>query len=224
MSKVAIIMCTWKRLHLLPYTLQLLNDQTNTKFDFYIWNNNSKIKNDINSIDFSKFKFKAFVEHYPQNIGGVGRFYMANKLTDKYKYFIFIDDDLNFDKYLVEHLLEEAQPKTICGWWAYKILSKYDHRQSLKVGEEGDYVGTGGMICPSNIFKNKKLFEELPRKFLFIEDLWLSSFAKYECGYSLKKSKVNINFIPGEDARNQHFGLGALKVEFYEYLKNKYEN
>ena len=211
-------MCVWNRIHLLKHTLDLLENQVDKDFDLYLWNNNINYQNQIDNIIHKKHSFKTEVTHYPQNIGGVGRFYMANQISDKYDYVVFIDDDQHFDENLVKIFREESDSKTISGWWAYKTNKEYFNRKPLQIGEEGDYIGTGGMVCPIEPFTHPELFDNFPKKYLFLEDIWLTHFCKNKLGYSLKKSRVNINFIPNEIVRDQSHDLGELKSEFYNYL------
>ena len=75
------------------------------------------------------------------------------------------------------------------------------------------------MILPSKIFDNNIVFE-IPEKYKFIEDLWLSVVAKYELGYNLKGCKADIQII--NDGNDQYTQLKNEKEQLYTYLKNKY--
>lgn len=221
-KKIAVIMCVWSRFNLLEKTLDMLESQTDKNFDFFIWNNNSKVKEVKDLFNENKYSFNIETKTYHQNIGGIGRFYYAHYISNQYDYVIFIDDDQEFDKNLIKTFKEEANPQTISGWWAYKIWGEYNQRTRSQPYQEADYVGTGGMICPTSIFQDFKLFETLPREYIFVEDLWLSYFAKYEHNYKLQSSNVNINFIPNENIRDQHYRLGKTKIDFHRFLKRKY--
>jgi len=218
-------MCTYKRLDLLPKTLQMLESQIDKGFDLYIWNNNQKIKDldsMINTNPQVKCSFQIMYHNSPENVGGIGRFYYTKTICDKYGFVIFIDDDQIFDKHFILTLREEAKPNVLSGWWAYRILGNYNQRERSLPYQEADYVGTGGMICPTQIFGDPRLYEEIPKKFIFIEDLWLSFFAKLEHKYILQRSSVNLKFFPNESVRDQYHSLGKEKVEFHKYLLNKY--
>lgn len=224
-SKVAVIMCTFRRLDILPKTLDLLKNQTDTDFDLYIWNNNQEVR-DLQPLNAKNhYPFRIECHHSSYNTGGIGRFYQCQKISDEYEYAIFIDDDQRFDPFLIETLKKEAKPKVISGWWAYKIWGNYNQRTRCHSRQEADYIGTGGMVCPMEIFKNEGLFRDIPEEYIFIEDLWLSFFARYECGYKLQKSEVNMSFFPQEEKRNQYQKLRKSKVEFHKYLmKNMIKN
>lgn len=216
MSNVTIIMCTWKRIHQLPQTIGMLESQTNQNFTVHIWNNNYSDKDQIDKI-VSSSNIPIEVTHWEDNVGGIGRFYAARKVTTPYV--IFVDDDQIFDESFVETLLNEANPNTISGWWAWNMLEDYHHRTSTQIGNIADYIGTGGMIVPSSVFQDNRLFEDLPREFLFVEDLWLSRFFVTQIGGTLIKSSVNLKFMKGEDDVNQHHNLTYTKSEFYSWLK-----
>ena len=147
---------------------------------------------------------------------------MELSLKDKFDYVIFIDDDQIFDDQFIETLVKESKPKTISGWYAWNINGNYFNR--VPAIEQADYVGTGGMICDVNVFKDLNLFK-IPKKYWLVEDLWLSFFSKYELGYELLKSKVKMQFVKGEDKRDLFtvYDLGPLKEEFYTYLRKNYK-
>lgn len=224
-QKLAVVMCTYNRLHLLTVFLQMLEDQIDKHFDLYIWNNNQEVK-DLDSFikheNKNIYSFQIKYHNSPQNIGGIGRFYQARDIADEYDYVIFIDDDQMFDKHLIMKFRAEAAPKMISGWWAHKIIGQYNRRLRSNFGQEADYVGTGGMICPIEIFKDSRLYDDIPEEYIFIEDLWLSFFSKFEYDYRLQRSGVTLKFIPNEGVRDQHHKLKKDKIEFYKYLQNKY--
>ena len=215
-------MCVWKRLHLLETTLTMLSEQTDLGFDVYLWNNNIDIASDVDEIIAKPYKYNVQARHYETNIGGAGRFYMANQLANQYDYVVFIDDDQHFNKELISTFKSEADPATISGWWAWKLKTAYDDRIALQIGQEGNYIGTGGMICPCHIFTEESLFHDLPQEYLFVEDLWLSQWALHIKNFQLKKSKVIMGFIPNEGVRDQCISMPGLKVKFYKYLQQKF--
>jgi len=221
--KVAVVMCTFRRLDVLPRTLEMLKAQTDTHFDLYIWNNNENVRDLRPVFEGKDYPFRIESHASSHNVGGIGRFLQCREMVDAYPYVVFIDDDQSFDRYLIETFKREAEPGVISGWWAFKIWRSYNQRTRCRPGEEADYVGTGCMICPLDVFRNEALIRDIPQKYTFIEDLWLSYFAKYECGYALRMSAVKVGFIPNEDARNQHQKLARNKIEFHKYLEAKYK-
>lgn len=219
MDKLAIIMCTWKRINFLSNTIKMLESQTEKNFSFFIWNNNSKITNQINEI-ISKSSLDIKIQNSNENIGGIGRFYYAKEISGTYDKILFIDDDQKFSNKFVEQMLSYYDQKSIVSWWGWKIKDSYFNRERKINLESVDYCGTGGMILPSIVFDSKIIFE-IPKKYQFIEDLWLSYIAKYELGYILKGCKADIEIIT--DGNDQYVGLKKLKEEMYLYFKKIYK-
>ena len=214
-------MCTWQRIDRLPLTLSMLESQTYGDFTFYIWNNNISYSNRIaDYMKDSPLDTRGFLNN--NNIGGIGRFVASRGITHKHDYVIFIDDDQLFEPTFIQQMVSYAKPNTIAGWYAWEIRGGYFDRTPAT--NKADYVGTGGMICDINAFKNKTLFN-IPSKYQFVEDLWLSFYCKYELGYELYKASVNMTFMPEEDKRDQFRvrNLGPLKAEFYHYLNVRFK-
>lgn len=219
MGRLAIIMCTWKRINFLSNTIKMLESQTDKNFTFFIWNNNSSIIEKINEI-VKDTNLNIQINNSKENIGGIGRFYYAKKINKEYDKILFIDDDQKFSNNFVEQMLTYYDQKSIVSWWGWKIKGSYFNRERKNNLESVDYCGTGGMILPSIIFDNKIIFE-IPEKFKFIEDLWLSYVAKYELGFNLKGCKADIEIII--DGNDQYVKLKQSKEELYTFFKNKYK-
>jgi len=208
-------MCTWKRIERLPITIQLLEKQNYKDFTFCIWNNNLDIKDEINRITAAS-GLNIEVHHNPENIGGLGRFYFAKQ---KDGIIIFIDDDLEFDETMVKYFVDTYKPKHISSWHAFKIKGGYWNREQVHSGD-CDYAGMGGMVADSSVFKDSRLFSELPDEYKFVEDLWLCYFAKYEHSYKIQACAPNIWAI--NDGKNQCNNLFKTKDLFLTELKRRY--
>lgn len=229
-SRVPIVMCTWKRFEKLKTTLDLLEKQTNKAFSFNIWNNNTEYVEPINKLlESSSYSYPIFVHHSDKNVGGFGRFYYAEKLANmEYDKVIFIDDDQTFGPNLIDTFLSEYEPKTIKSRWAWYLKTKYWDRVKVDVNStlEPKYCGTNGMICDIEVFKDKNLFK-CPEEFWFIEDLWLSYFARIVHNYKLGATSVVMEVK--DDGKDQFRGLINKKDTFYFWLeenftKNNYQN
>jgi len=222
---IAVIMCVWKRIELLEGTLKNLELQTNKNFSLYLWNNNKEIVEEVNKIINHNYGYNIFVNHSEQNIGGIGRFYYANKIFKNFKKILFIDDDQYFDENLISNCFDQFEEKTIKSWWSHKIVSNnyYNRVRVTKENsfEEIDYCGTGGMLIDSSIFENEKIFE-CPSKYVFIEDLWLSFYAKYKLNWNLKN--LNVHIKTHRDGKDQFGSIRKLKKEFYNFLLKNKEN
>lgn len=214
-TKIAIVMCTWQRIENLRNTIRDLSKQKFKDFHFYIWNNSTKVQA-IDSIIKKHSWIK--VHHSPKNIGGVGRFYYSKRISRKYEYMLFIDDDQRFGPAFVKQMYSYAKPREIASTWGWVMRSYFDRRRVQNLGEV-NYCGTGGMICDAELFHNIDL-NELPEEYRFIEDLWLSFYAKYKRGYKLRGCQAQIVML--KDNKGQYPRLLSKKEPFFAYLTRKY--
>ena len=80
-------------------------------------------------------------------------------------------------------------------------------------GEDADYCGTGGMICDASIFKKEDFWKSWNKEFYFVEDLYLSLYAK-NMGWNLKAKDFPIKFNKNCRDKNAMFfrhGIRKLK-------------
>lgn len=222
-STIAVVMCTWKRIERLQETLNLLENQTYKNFHLFLWNNNSAIQAQINSIiDKSVLSYPIYTHHNGINIGGIGRFEMVNIFCSDYKRCVFIDDDQFFKSNFLEVMNGFYKPKTIVSWWGWGIKGvDYFSRNRIINLQEADYCGTGGMITDCALFK-EDLIRTPPIEYKFVEDLWMSYVAKYEFGYKLLGCEAPIKIIV--DNKDQYVGLKNEKQQLLNYLNKKYKN
>jgi GT2 family glycosyltransferase len=216
---VAIVMCTWKRISRLKETLNLLSTQTYKNIKLHIWNNNFSQKENIQNIIKDYPNLNIEVLNSEKNVGGIGRFLYAKKIAKEYPQIIFIDDDQVFNNKFVEDFSKMYLPKSIISWFGWKMNGSYYNRTRVNNFSECDYCGTGGMLIDSSVFLDERLYE-IPKEYIFIEDLWLSYFAKYEHSYNLIGCSIDLKII--EDGNDQYVNLKKLKEEFYKLLEAKY--
>lgn len=155
----------------------------------------------------------------PFNIGGFGRFFSANWLAkeQKSKFVIFIDDDQLLTSTFVEDCIKAKRKKSFLSFWAFKIKnnSYWDRERIKKLSKTTDYCGTGGAIIDIDLFKQPGVFS-CPTKYWFMEDLWLSFYAKHTLGWDLGGLRTSITFRD----RDNDIGLSLVdkKQQFYTYL------
>lgn len=217
-KRVAVVMCTWQRIDKLNRTISCLEAQSYKNFDFFIWNNNPKIINQIKK-HIEKTKININVYNSNKNIGGLGRFKYTQKIRNNYGKVIFIDDDQIFESNFIEHMVSIHKKRTIMSWFSWKINGTYFNRVRVKDFKEADYCGTGGMICDTSIFTND-FFRHLPDKYSFIEDLYLSYYAKYKLRFKLIGVDAPIKIEI--DNKDQYIKLKNKKNEFLNYLKKNF--
>ncbi len=217
---IAVIMCTYQRPERLRETIAQLESQAGVGIKLHIWNNNLQIRDEIDKELAESHSIPIRVTHSDTNVGGFGRFLMARQLADLEDNVLFIDDDVNIPPETVRIFLNEYKQKTISSFYAFQLRSPKDffERDELRPGQQADYCGTGGMICDSSIFKEEGLFN-CPDEYRFIEDLWLSYYARHIMNWSLYKSAAPIQLL--DDEHGQWKKLYDKKSEFLQYLVNQ---
>ena len=224
--KTPIVMCNWKRTHNIPRALAMLEGQTTHNFDLYIWNNNHDDRQKLDEIVSTyKLSYNIEVHHSNENVGGIGRFLFAKDIAKNYDGpVIFIDDDVQFGEDMVETFLSEYKHDTIFSFYAHKISDTYWGKTRVDEPHKNvDYCGTGGMITPIRVFTKNNFFTDLPVRYRFVEDLWLSYFWKYECNGNLMRS--NNDFILESDQFDQglpNSPLRPIKEQLLNFCKNKW--
>jgi len=212
-----IVMATWNRIDLLPKTLESLSKQSGSSPVLYLWNNNLSARDAINNYaENSALPVKIY--HSKHNIGGFGRFYLAKEIAPSFKRVIFIDDDQFPDEEYVRKISREYSPRTIKSQWAYRFVDdgNYWHKEFVIPGENAEYCGTGGMLASTEIFTKEELYK-CPKRYWFIEDLWLSYFARYKLGWQLTRTRTDLPII--EDGKDQLIKLIDAKTNFYKFLE-----
>lgn len=216
-TTVPVVMCVWDRIENLERTVEQLEHQVGCLPHLHLWNNNWEARNSIERVIIDA-RIPISVIHSHKNVGGFGRFYVARELasTRSMDPVIFIDDDQILSNDTLYTLIDEFRSDTVTGVWAFRFLSttNYWERTQVPAGGAADYVGTGGMIAPLRLFLEPKLFE-CPRRFWFVEDLWLSYVAS-TVGLRLRGSGATIGFDP--DEKNQFHRLTFRKTRFFRYL------
>jgi hypothetical protein len=216
---VPLVLCVWRRPARLSVTLSSLAAQTRP-INLWIWNNNPDLRAFVDATVADASDLNIDVVHSSRNIGGFGRFYIARRLAREYPYVVFLDDDQVPASDFVESLITESSPRTIRGAWAFRFRGtrSYWDRVAASPGERAKFCGNGGMICDSSIFLEPGLFE-CPRRFWFVEDLWLSYYADHLMGWKLYKSGAGLVKEPAD--HGQFVSLGATKDLMFRYLIRK---
>lgn len=211
-----VVMAVWQRLDKLEGTINGLLEQKDSAPALHLWVNNKSARQKVKALSKdSQLPIKVYESR--ENIGGYGRFFLARLLPDNTKFVLFIDDDQDLSPGEVKSFFDEAEKNTIKSQWAYKFksINNYWDKQLLDSGEKADYCGTGGMICPTNVFEREEVFK-CPPRFWFIEDLWLSYVADHVLGWRLEKSKTILKI--DNDGKDQAGQIIDLKTEMLQFL------
>jgi hypothetical protein len=216
-DRLPVIFCTWRRLERLEHTLAQLAAQ-DIPVQVLIWNNSpERSRVDAAAASAASAALPVAVHHSRRNIGGFGRFYLAREAREAgHKSVVFIDDDQDFGPATISELLDHHRPGSLSGWWAFRFTgSGYGGRVRCAPGEPASYVGTGGMIIDTAVFGDSRLFR-CPRRFWFVEDLWLCYAAERHAHYELFRSTAQ--FDTTEDGHALYRSLGQTKWKFLHYL------
>ncbi len=219
-QRVPVVMCTWKRIHRLPRTLEMLAEQ-DTPATLYVWNNNRRQADLVDSA-LVRSPVPAQAVHCDRNIGCFGRFYLARDLAALHDAVLLIDDDQDFGSSMVTDQLASFAPRSLAGWWAFTYRAgarSYADRDRVATPlDPADYVGVGGMVADASIFLESSLFK-CPRRYWFVDDMWLSYYAGQIRDWRLRRSLAQFTF----DADDQDIDLTLVptKVRMFRYLKRR---
>lgn len=215
-SAVPVVVCVWRRPERLEATLSSLAAQSRP-IALWIWNNNPALRLLVDETVTGVSDLDVDVVHCRRNIGGFGRFYVARRLARRHRCVVFLDDDQVPAPDFIESLLDEFESKTAIGTWAFRFRGRrsYWDRVLAEPGERVKFCATRGMICDTEIFLEEGLFQ-CPRRFWFVEDLWLSYYADHVMGWRLFKSGASVLTEP--DDQGQFNYLGATKDIMLRYL------
>jgi len=210
-------MCVWRRPHRLERTIGSLAGQTHRAIRLCIWNNSSSGRATVDSTVTAFRDLEIDVVHSARNVGGFGRFYLARELAADHGSVVFLDDDQVPSSEFVETLVGEFRPGMVRSSWGYRFrgTDRYADRIPAGPGERVKYCGTGGMICDTRAFAESGLFA-CPRRFWFVEDLWLSYYADHVLRWPLYKSGAEVIVEP--DRHDQYQLLLPTKDRLFRHL------
>lgn len=220
---IPIIVCLWNRPTRIDAILTMLDSQsTEHGLRLMLWNNNPRddahYRERIASFRASGALRSVEYHSSRTNLGGFARFFLARRARaegTESRQFIIVDDDQDVSPSFVEDLLRSARPHTYGGIWAWHYIDSHWNRRAAEPGDSVDYVGTGGSVCDLSIVDDDDFFTGLPHRFAFLEDQWLSGYARMR-GWSLVKIDTPVEFVMHET--NQFPALASLKDEFRIYL------
>lgn len=216
-----VVMCLWKRPQRIADVVKQLGEQHGgRRIRLILWNNlaanGDHYRREVQGLDLGAIES---IELYnaPVNVGGIGRFLAMRQIVSS-GYdgpFVMLDDDEDITPAFLDDLLAAYAPRTIAGWWAFSYVETYYQRAALSQGDAATYVGTGGAVCDSALVRSDAFFRALPRRYLFLEDMWMSSVAAWN-GWRLVKVETPIEFVLRDV--DQHHAIFDLKTVFSEHL------
>ena len=205
-------MCTYIRFENLKTTLDCLQRQTNKDFDFYIVDNSNRHAKLLGYLKKFGNGMNIGVHNYHNDFKQFARFLLARDLAEEgYEKIIFIDDDEIIPDTFIQECHDQYDPGAVKTFWGHMIEAIYNKKVKLEKNEQGNYAGTGGLICHSSLFLNDDLFD-CPEEYWIIDDLWLSFYILSFTNLKIQELKTNIKFV--KDRKATFMTLGNLKQEF----------
>lgn len=214
---VPVVVCVWRRPHQLARTIESLAAQSHAPLRLCLWNNSASLRELIDATVTQVTGLDIDVVHSSRNAGGFGRFYYARRIASEHRFVVFLDDDQAPGPDVIATLVEEFRPRTAVTTWGFRFKGthRYSDRYPAEPGERVKYCGTRGMICDSSAFLHPAVFA-CPRRYWFVEDLWLSYVLDNTLGWPLYKSAAHI--ATDADEHDQYRFLGPTKDRFHRNL------
>jgi glycosyltransferase involved in cell wall biosynthesis len=230
---IHIVMCQYKRVEYLSTILRNIQAQTiANRIVVHIVNNNidkwEDIKSLVKSIDISPVRFTLC--NTGNNYYGYARFLRVKQLlkTTFLPYVIFIDDDQAIPPTWVEHMYKLKKPMTYSAWYGRifesskplywnSIITHTAITKNINSATIYDYAGTGGCIIDTRVFMTDILFR-CPKKYRFVEDLWLSFLFKKIFKTSLIRTFLPLLDMEGTASTGLYTTIRSEKEEFFKLL------
>lgn len=206
--KVAVVLLTWKRVHLFKRMLRTLATQSYKDFDVIVSHSNPENVQTIKrqAYAWQKMVNKIVVREDSNEDFAFRRMYVGRDLAKQgYEVILFIDDDITIGSRYVEQCLEHYEPKTYKSSFAWQFDSEkvdyYFGRTRIRDTESKvHYCGTGVSMIDASIFLQRNLIKKAPKGAIKIEDLWLSYYAQQVMGWKLQYIPASQVSIGGGDS------------------------
>lgn len=230
---IHIVMCQYKRVEYLSTILRNIQAQTiANRIVVHIVNNNidkwEDIKSLVKSIDISPVRFTLC--NTGNNYYGYARFLRVKQLlkTTFLPYVIFIDDDQAIPPTWVEDMYKLKKPMTYSAWYGRifepskplywnSIITHTAITKNTNSATIYDYAGTGGCIVDTRIFMTDILFR-CPKKYRFVEDLWLSFLFKKIVKTPLIRTFLPLLDMEGTASTGLYTTIRSEKEELFKLL------
>lgn len=214
-------MCLWNRPGRLADVVRMLRDQQGGhRIDLSLWNNNRREREfydrALGELELNGALASVRLVHSPFNLGSIGRFYFARAWNRRGidRAVVVIDDDQDLPDTFIDAAIKAYDPDAVTAFWAFTVHGDYHERDHAEVGDAIQHIGPGGSVSSSSIYV-KEFFTQLPHRYWFLDDLWLSHWALAH-DLELRKLDAAIEFV--DDDRNQYPALVPLKIEAYRHF------
>jgi hypothetical protein len=228
-ATVPLVMCLWNRPERIEHVLGMLAAlDPALPVRLLLWNNSGADAPYYASVvrawasehpDGSGGLASVDLVQSPRNIGGLARFVVARLLRNGgYRGpFVMLDDDQDVTPSFVQDLRRDWAPRSVVAWWGFSLHGSYWRRAEIAVGTTPDHAGTGGTMIDVDLVADDRFFARLPSRFAFLEDQWMTFFARSN-GWRVVKGDTRIVLVLEE--KNQYHGLKPLKDVFYAWQQS----
>jgi len=164
------------------------------------------------------------------NHGGMARFILAHRCMKDFSigFAVFIDDDQYVWPDSIANLWDQKAPQSMVSYfgksWESPRLTYWqpsfgfpEISAGLNNTHTWHYAGTGMSIVDALIFSDERVFQ-VPKKYYFVEDLWLSYLLRVN-GWRLKRALLEIDWDTDLSNGGQYNKLKTTKNEMFETLK-----
>ncbi|MFZ7089079.1 hypothetical protein [Curtobacterium sp. RRHDQ10] len=222
-DSVPLVMCLWNRPERIEHVLGMLADLDPAQpVRLLLWNNHAAdaafYEEAVRDAARGSLVGVDLVQS-PRNIGGLARF-VAMRLLRNGGYrgpVAMLDDDQDVTPSFLVDLLRDWRPRSVVAWWGFSLHGSYWRRAEIAPGTEPDHAGTGGTVVDVDLVADDRFFARLPFRFAFLEDQWMTFFAKH-LGWRVVKGNTRIDLVLEE--KNQYHGLRPVKDVFHSWQQS----
>lgn len=214
---IAIVSCVWGRPERLQGLLERLAGQSDQNFVLFLINNNLSLKDFVDEC-LSVVPYRVEVKHNLKNYGSFARLLLMTEQVYQYRWFLTIDDDMDFGLRWLESWRSQIEPDTLLGWKGFDFISNYWDRAQIAEGEDAEFLLGSNLLIPASAIDSRLL--SLREDRWMIEDLWLSYHASHLKGFPLKVAQ-DTGVRPVIDGKDSYTGLHREKIDFLQELRRK---
>eukprot|EP00928_Gymnodinium_smaydae_P095757 TRINITY_DN8291_c0_g1_i1.p1 TRINITY_DN8291_c0_g1~~TRINITY_DN8291_c0_g1_i1.p1 ORF type:complete len:325 (-),score=40.56 TRINITY_DN8291_c0_g1_i1:313-1287(-) len=239
-NTIHVIACVWKRKNTRTFLEKLSASNVPGHLHVHICNNNAGRQTALESIardvvlQRKSGTVAIDIVDMGGNVGGFARFLLAKRVSEStpggVDYFIMVDDDQYVRETTLAEVYAKREPRKYKSWhgknWNPNETNYWKTRERTLANVQKalqntnvttyQYGGTGMSIIDASIFRVRELYQ-IPKRFLFIEDLWLSYIVQL-MGWPIERLFVFFDDAAEDGATAQWSNLRDLKNRMFAKL------
>lgn len=215
-DRLAVITCVWQRPERLGGLLDGLAAQEFTAFDVVLINNNLGLRSFVDKA-VARREMDVRLWHNQENRGPYARIEAMCELRGQYDWFLWLDDDIEFDSGLVGEWMQQAELGTLKSWQGFRFTGNYWQREKMEPEQECHYLMGSNMLIPAEAVRREGV-RDMPIAYrLCADDLWLCYWADHKLGMRLTAGRADVSVaIDGRDTYLHHHDT---KIRFLDELR-----